>query len=102
MADIDIDPFGDHEPRPDEQMGKNIPVTSVWGSTWEPEREQETSFGEESQRIELKKECVKGLYKILSESEGETPEAFHFDYFKLKDGKLYYIGKNESLTKKES
>ena len=53
MADIDIDPFGDHdktESRPDELMGENIPLTPGGGSTWEPELEQETSFRGESQR----------------------------------------------------
>ena len=46
MADIDIDPFGEHESRPEEPTDENIPVISgVGGSTWEPERgEQETSF----------------------------------------------------------
>ena len=36
MADIDIDPFGEHESRPDELTGENIslpPVTPVTGST---------------------------------------------------------------------
>ena len=44
MADIDIDPFGEHESRPEEPTGESIPlppVTPVGGSTWEPEREQE-------------------------------------------------------------
>ena len=48
MADIDIDPFGEHELRTEEPTDKNIPLTLVTtggGSTWEPEREQETSFG---------------------------------------------------------
>ena len=59
MVDVDIDPFGEHiiiESRTDE-TGENIPLTPVgprgiWGrSTWEPMREQETSFrGRESQR----------------------------------------------------
>ena len=48
MADVDIDPFGEHdrtESRTDE-TGENIPLTPVGGSTWKPERgEQETSFG---------------------------------------------------------
>ena len=47
MADVDIDPFGEHdrtESRTDE-TGENIPFTPVGGSTWEPEHEQETSFG---------------------------------------------------------
>ena len=49
MADIDIDPFGEHESRPDDntETGENILFTKVeGGSTWEPDRgEQETSFG---------------------------------------------------------
>ena len=51
MADVDIDPFGEHESRPDDHTdtGENIPVIPG-GSTWEPTREQETSFGGESQR----------------------------------------------------
>ena len=49
MADIDIDPFGEHESRLEEPTDENISlnsVTPVGGrSTWEPERgEQETSF----------------------------------------------------------
>ena len=56
MADIDIDPFGEHESRPEDPTDENIsldPVTSAGGliSTWEPECEQETSFGGTSQRI---------------------------------------------------
>ena len=62
MADVDIDPFGNHESRPDKPMGENIPLTPGGGSTWEPEREQETSFGGESQRIKLVKDYVKRLY----------------------------------------
>ena len=47
MADIDIDPFGEHESRPEEPTDENIPlylVTPGRSSTWEPTREQETSF----------------------------------------------------------
>ena len=48
MADVDIDPFGEHD-RAELRTDENIPlhlVTPVGGSTWEPERgEQETSFG---------------------------------------------------------
>ena len=67
MADVDIDPFEDHESKPDEPMGENIPLTPGGGSTWEPECEQETSFGGESQRTKLMKDYVKGLYQKLSE-----------------------------------
>ena len=74
------------------------PVTPVGGgSTWEPTREQETSFGGESQRTKLMKDYVKDLYKKLSENIGETPEEFHYDYFKLEDGELYYRGKRKPL-----
>ena len=80
MADIDINPFGDHESRPEEPMGENIPLTPVGGgSTWEPQCEQETSFGVMSQRTRLMKDYFNDLYKKLSENIGETPEEFHFD-----------------------
>ena len=47
MADIDIDPFGEHESRTEEPTDENIPLTLVTPerSTWEPEHEHETSFG---------------------------------------------------------
>ena len=97
MADVDIDPFREHETRPEEPMGENISLTPVGGSTWEPEHEQETSFRGESQRTGLMKDYVKDLYKKLSENIGETPEEFDFDYFKLKDGELYYRGNRKPL-----
>ena len=39
MADIDTDPFGEHESRPEEPADENIPLDPVTpgGSTWEPE-----------------------------------------------------------------
>ena len=103
MADIDIDPFGEHESRTDDntETGENITFTPVGGgrSTWEPERsEQETSFGGESQRTKLMKDYVRDLHKKLSENVGETPELFHYDYFKLEDGELYYRGSRKPLT----
>ena len=101
MADIDIDPFGEHESRTDDntETGENIPFAPVGGgSTWEPTREQETSFrGRESQRTKLMKDYVRDLYKKLSENIGETPELFHYDYFKLEDGELYYRGSRKPL-----
>ena len=44
------------------------------------------------------KDYVRDLYKKLSENIGETPELFHYDYFKLKGGELYYIGSRKPLT----
>ena len=43
------------------------------------------------------KDYVKDLYKKLSENIGETPEPFHYDYFKLKCEELYYIGSRKPL-----
>ena len=77
MPDVDIDPFGEHESRPEEPTDEHIPLSPVTpgrSSTWEPEREQETSFGvRESQRTKLMKDYVKDLYKKLSENIGEIP-----------------------------
>ena len=102
MADVDIDPFGEHESRPEERTEEHIPldpVTPGRSSTWEPERgEQESSFGGESQRSKLMKDYVRDLYKKLSENIGETPELFHYDYFKLEDGELYYRSSRKPLT----
>ena len=95
MADVDIDPFGEHdrtESRTDEPTDEHISLTLVGGSTWEPEPKQETSFGGESQRTKLMKDYVKDLYKKLSENIDETPKLFHYDYFELEGGELYYIG----------
>ena len=44
------------------------------------------------------KDYVKDLYKKLSENIDETPELFHYDYFKLEGGELYYIGSRKPLT----
>ena len=43
---------------------------------------------------------VKDLYKKLSENIGETPELFHYDYFKLEDGEMYYRSSRKPLTTK--
>ena len=44
------------------------------------------------------KDYVRDLYKKLSENIGGTPELFHYDYFKLEGGELYYIGNRKPLT----
>ena len=44
------------------------------------------------------KDYVRDLYKKLSENIVETPELFHYDYFKLEGGELYYIGNRKPLT----
>ena len=104
MADVDIDPFGEHESTTEEPTDEHIPldpVTPGRSSTWEPDRrEQETSFRGESQRTKLMKDYVRDLYKKISENISETPEEFHYDYFKLEGGELYYIGSRKPLTTK--
>ena len=46
------------------------------------------------------KDYVRDLYKRISENISETPEEFHYDYFKLENGELYYRGKRKPLTTK--
>ena len=78
MADIDIDPFMEHQSRPEKPTDEHIPLDLVtpWRSTWEPDQgEQETSFGGKSQRTKLMK-----------------------DYLKLEGGELYYVGSRKPLT----
>ena len=59
MADVDIDPFGEHESRPEKPTDEHIPLDPVTpvgggGSAWKPAHEQEMSFGgRESQRTKL-------------------------------------------------
>ena len=65
MADVDTDPFEEHELRPEELTDKNIPLIPGKGGvqTWDlrpgqsAEHEQETSFTDN----ERKKELVKML-----------------------------------------
>ena len=77
----------------------NLDPVTPGRSTWEPDQgEQETSFGGESHRTKLMKDYVRDLYERLSENIGETPELFHYDYFKLEGGELYYIGSRKPLT----
>ena len=46
------------------------------------------------------KDYVRDLYEKISENISETPEEFHYDYFKLENGELYYRGKRKPLTTK--
>ena len=43
------------------------------------------------------KDYVKDLCKKISENIGETPEEFHYNYFKLEDGELFYRGSRKPL-----
>ena len=100
MADVDIDPFGEHnrtESRTDENIPLN-PVTPVGGSTWEPERgEQETSFGSPEVPLSrgeiLHKEYLVGeIYELIGNKTHQRLEP-NLSLFKLdKHGRLYYKG----------
>ena len=100
MADIDIDPFGEHESRTEEPTDEHIPLTPVTPgrSTWEPEHEQETSFGSPEVPLSrgeiLHKEYLVGeIYELIGNKTHQRLEPnlrlFEFD----KDGRLYYRGK---------
>ena len=90
MADVDIDPFGEHESRPEEPTDEHIPLDPVTpgGSTWEPTREQETSFGGTSV---LHKEYLVGeIYELIGNKTHQRLEP-NLSLFKLgEDGRLFY------------
>ena len=50
MADIDIDPFGEHESRPEKPTDEHIPLDPVTPgrSTWEPDRGEQKHHSEEN------------------------------------------------------
>ena len=93
MADIDIDPFGEHESRTKE------PTDGYPGrSTWEPEREHETSFGSPEVPLSrgeiLHKEYLVGeIYELIGNKMHQRLEP-HLRLFEIdKDGRLYLKGK---------
>ena len=99
MADVDIDPFGEHESRPEEPTDENILLDLVTpvgggGSTWEPTREQETSFGGRSHTSVLHKEYLVGkIYELIGNKTHQRLEP-NLSLFVLgEDGRLYYKGK---------
>ena len=100
MADIDIDPFGEHESRTEEPTDENIPLDLVTPgrSTWEPEHEQEMSFGSPEVSLSggeiLHKEYLVGeIYELIGNKTHQRLEP-NLRLFELdKDGRLYYKGK---------
>ena len=104
MADVDIDPFGEHELRTDE-TGTPVGGGGGGGSTWEPEREQETSFGGLSgararHNAGFVEDKVNGLYEILSEHFPKNLAVIYYDDFESIRGELYFKGRDEPLTRK--
>ena len=78
MADVDIDPFEERESRPEEptDTGENVPLIPGGGSTWEPEREQETSFGGMSQRTTSRKIMLEIYIKSYLKTSVKPQEQF--------------------------
>ena len=96
MADIDINPFGEHESRPEEPTDENIPLDPVTPGrggvqTWEPEHEQETSFGGIRRTSVLHKEYLVGkIYELIGNKTHQRLEP-NLSLFVLgEDGRLYY------------
>ena len=77
IADIDIDPIGEHESRPEESTDEHIPlIPGRGGSTWEPEREQETSFGvEKVKKIDCSEIGLK-VYMRNCLKNGQEPQKY--------------------------
>ena len=100
MADIDIDPFGEHESRTEEPTDEHIPLIPVYPrrSTWEPEHEQETSFGSlevplSRGEILYKEYLVGEIYELIGNKTYQRLEP-NLRLFEIdKDGRLYYKGK---------
>ena len=100
MADIDIDPFGEHESRTEEPTDENIPPTPVTPgrSTWEPEHKHEMSFGSPEVLLSrgeiLHKEYPVGeIYELIGNKMHQRLEP-NLRLFELdKDGRIYYKGK---------
>ena len=108
MADVDTDPFGDHNKtnsHPDD-TGETIPLNPGGamggGSSWKPEREQETSFGgEKTQERRLTDSYIDSLYKELFKYYNQTLDATHYDNFRSKAKQLYFKGRDEPLTNED-
>ena len=100
MADIDIDPFGEHESRPDEMTNETFPLTPREGSfvtraqVHAASGEQETSFGGEIHGSVLHKEYQVGeIYELIGNKINQRLEA-NLGLFELgENGRLYYRGK---------
>ena len=96
MADVDIDPFGEHESRPEEPTDEHIPLDPVTPgrSTWKPTCEQGTLFGGRSRMSVLHKEYLVGkIYELIGNKTHQRLEP-NLSLFVLgEDGRLCYKGK---------
>ena len=106
MADVDIDPFGEQESRPEEPTDENTPLDlvtsagrgrSTWGprgvlgpaGPWELEHEQETLFRGRTSVLH-KEYLVEEIYELIGNKTHQRLEP-NLSLFKLgEDGRLYY------------
>ena len=101
MADVDYDPFGEHESRTDEPADEGTPLNQLGvtrAQVHAESGEKETSFNKLADlRARLEAEFEKGkvdeLYKILSEEFPRNQDAIYCNNFVVEGGKLYYDGK---------
>ena len=75
MADIDIDPFGEHESRPEEPTDETFLSLQLEEDQHGNQR-MTKKHHLESQRTKLMKDYVKDLYKRISENDGEPQKNF--------------------------
>ena len=67
--------------------------------TWEPEREQEISFGGgKTQEGRLTDSYVDSLYKELSKHYSRTSDATHYNNFRREGRRLNFKGRDKPLT----
>ena len=100
MADVDIDPFGEHKSRTEEPMDENIPLTPKGGSfvtqaqVHSASGKQETLFGGEIHGSVLRKEyLVEEIYELIGNKTNQRLEP-NLSLSELdKDRRLYYKGK---------
>ena len=95
MADIDIDPFGEHGT--DETTDETFPLIPTGGRT---DGQIDTGSGEKETSYTLVlRDQVDGVYDRLSETLNQRPEVTHTDLFEIRDGELYFHDKNDPLTR---
>ena len=95
MADVDIDPFGEHD-KTEIPTDENIPLDPVTQErcgvqTWEPTHEQETSFGDRSRTSVLHKYYLVGkIYELIGNKTHQRLKPILSLFILGKDGRLYY------------
>ena len=107
MADIDIDPFGEHGTTTDETTDETFPLIPTSGDRTDVQihtsaEGRETSFEGRSQITKVLSSYVDDIYQILSErlQQQYNPENNRYDLFEFRGKELYYKDTSNPLTKK--